>query len=165
MPASLRSNRYPATCLGSAQSLYQWKPRGHSPYPKVVWRNLTATAPRSRCSSRFMRWRTTLFCRVVLNFPLIHAPGSRFERPQTRTTADVADVANFADVRRVLTRSQTNSSVVSNHRSQFRTERLADLQRSRNRRRTTSPRTRRIPRLIHNPPPDGGDCPRDRVAE
>jgi hypothetical protein len=46
-----------------------------------------------------MRWRTTLYCSGVLNFPLIHAPGSRIERPQTRTTADVADVANFADVR------------------------------------------------------------------
>jgi hypothetical protein len=92
MPASLRSNRYPATYLGSAQSLYQRMPRGHSPYLKVVRRNLITTAPRSRYTWRFMRWRATLVCCSALHFPLIHAPGSRIERPQTRTTADVADL-------------------------------------------------------------------------
>ncbi|MGV2339686.1 MAG UNVERIFIED_CONTAM: hypothetical protein LVR18_38705 [Planctomycetaceae bacterium] len=38
--------------------------------------------------------------------------------------------------------------MVSDHRSQFRTERLADLQWSRGRCRTTPPRTRRISRII-----------------
>jgi hypothetical protein len=42
-PASDQRNR----CISGSR-------RGHSPYPKVVWRNLTATAPRSSCSSRFM---------------------------------------------------------------------------------------------------------------
>jgi hypothetical protein len=66
--------------------------------------------PDSHCTSQplhlggSLHWRTTLFCSGVLNFPLIHTPGSRIERPQTRSTADVAGVANFADVRRVLTR-------------------------------------------------------------
>jgi hypothetical protein len=102
MSAIRSSSRYPCDLLQTRRSLSQWKPWGHSLYLKVVRRNATSAAPRSRCTSRFMRWRAThFFCSGVLNFPVIHAPGSRVERPQTRTTADVA---NVADVRAVLTR-------------------------------------------------------------
>ncbi len=64
---------------------------------------------------------------------------------------------------RVLTRFSDKFALVSDYRSQIRTERLADLRQLRSRHRTTSPRTRRISRLIPtSQTPTAGTVPATR---